>query len=198
MKSTAKKTITGGGTKTSGGQKKDKGNNYSTYHYGVTKDEIVVHNSEITKIKYFSDLQTIISSGRDTLIHLHDTDLKYKHKTFNLHQKSVFSFIYSRKHKFVASCGEERAIIIWNPYTRRVVTYCRHNTSVQDLAMNEDRHHLISLGTDKTVKVWDKTFNCVQTLQDKVQYRLTSILFDQWTNNILIGSRKINAWNFHT
>jgi WD40 repeat protein len=23
-------------------------------------------------------------------------------------------------------------------------------------------------------------------------------LFDQWTNNILIGSRKINAWNFHT
>lgn len=34
--------------------------------------------------------------------------------------------------------------------------------------MNEDRHHLISLGTDKVVNIWDKTFNKIQTITDKV------------------------------
>lgn len=169
------------------------------FETGFKTHEILIHNSWITKIKYYPDLQYIISSSLDSLIHIHDIDLKYKSKTFNLHQKGVNSFYYSRKHKFVASCGEERHVIIWNPYTRRVVTYLYgHNTSVQDLAMNEERHHLISLGTDKQVNIWDKTFNRIQSITDKVQYRLTSIVFDPYTNNILLGSRKINAWNFHT
>lgn len=128
-----------------------------------------MHNSWITKIKYYPDLQYIISSSLDSLIHIHDIDLEYKEKTFNLHQKAVNSFYYSPKHKFVASCGEERHIIIWNPYTRKVITYCNgHNTSVQDLCMNEERHHLISLGTDKVVLIWDKNFIKIQTIFDKV------------------------------
>ena len=68
--------------------------------------------------------------------------------------------------------------------------------------MNEERHHLISLGTDKVVNIWDRTFTRIQTIFDKVQYRpedrLTSIMFDPFTNNILLGSRKINCWYFHT
>jgi len=66
------------------------------------------------------------------------------------------------------------------------------------LCMNEERHHLISLGTDKVVMIWDKNFIKIQTIFDKVQYKLTSLVFDPWTNNILLGSRKVNCWNFHT
>lgn len=78
-----------------------------------------------------------------------------------------------------------------------------HNTSVQDLALNEERYHLISLGTDKVVKIWDtRTYACIQTIFDKVCYRpedrLTSLVFDPITNNILLGSRKINHWFFRT
>jgi WD repeat-containing protein 49 len=59
------------------------------------------------------------------------------------------------------------------------------------------------LGTDKVVKIWDiRTYACIQTIFDKVCYRpedrLTSLLFDQYTNNILLGSRKINLWFFKT
>ena len=64
--------------------------------------------------------------------------------------------------------------------------------------MNEERHHLISLGTDKVVHIWDKNYIRIQTIFDKVQYKLSSIVFDHWTNNILLGSRKVNCWNFHT
>ena len=140
------------------------------------------------------------------MIHIHDIEsLTYKDKkTFNLHQKGVNSFIYSSLHRFVASCGEERHILIWDPFTLGVHSYLYgHNTSVQDLALNDERNHLISLGTDKVIKIWDiRTYQCIQTIFDKVPYRpedrLASLLFDKYTNNILLGSRRINLWFFKT
>ena len=173
---------------------------------GVKHTEKLCHKGWITKIKYYVDLQYIISSSLDGMIHIHDIEkLDYKEgKTFNIHQKGVNSFIYSSMHRFIASCGEERHILMWDPFTLGVLAYLYgHNTSVQDLALNEERYHLISLGTDKVVKIWDiRDYACKQTIFDKVCYRpedrLTSLLFDQYTNNILLGSRKINLWFFKT
>ena len=93
---------------------------------------------------------------------------------------------------------------MWDPFTLGVLTYLYgHNTSVQDLALNEERYHLISLGTDKCVIIWDtRTYLRIQTIFDKVCYRpedrLTALEFDPYTNNILLGSRKINQWFFKT
>ena len=93
---------------------------------------------------------------------------------------------------------------MWDPFTLGVLTYLYgHNTSVQDLALNEDRFHLISLGTDKCVFIWDiRTYMKIQMISDKIPYRpedrLTALEFDKWTSNILLGSRKINQWFFKT
>ena len=91
------------------------------------------HKSWVTKIKYYPDIQYVMSSSLDGCIHIHDIDeLKYKEgKTFNLHQKGVNSFVYSPMHKLIASCGEERHIILWDPFTLTMLQYLRgHNTSV--------------------------------------------------------------------
>lgn len=93
---------------------------------------------------------------------------------------------------------------MWDPFTLGILTHLNgHNTSVQDLAINEDRNHLISLGTDKMVKIWDiRSYTNIQTIVDKINYRpddiLTSLTFEPETNNILLGSRKINFWFFKT
>jgi len=173
---------------------------------GVEEIEKLIHKGWITKIKFYPDLNYVISSSLDGMIHIHDIEkLKYRdNKTFNIHQKGVNSFIYSSMHRFIASCGEERHILMWDPFTLGVLAYLYgHNTSVQDLALNEERNHLISLGTDKVVKIWHTiSYGCTQTIFDKVPYRpedrLTSLLFDSYTNNILLGSRKINLWFFKT
>jgi WD40 repeat protein len=175
------------------------------YRERFTVKTVQIHNGWITKIKYIEDLNYILSSAFDGFLHFHEIDnLKYKDRSFSLHQKGVNSFVYSERHRFVASCGEERHIIMWDPFTRRAITYLNgHTTSVQDLTINDDRHHLISLGTDKVVKIWDiRTYKWIQTIFDKISYspedRLTCILFDKHTNNILLGSRKINRWFFKT
>ena len=163
------------------------------------------HKGWITKIKFYPDLNYVFSSSLDGLIHIHDIErLAYKNKTFNLHQKGINSFVYSNKHRFIASCGEERYIIMWDPFTLGILTHLNgHNTSVQDLTINEERNHLISLGTDKMVKIWDiRTYTNIQTIIDKICIRpddhLSSLIFEPQTNNILLGSRKVNFWFFKT
>ena len=85
---------------------------------GVKVIKYHAHWGWITKLKYIEDLQSVLSSSLDGFIHMHDLDsFNYRRKTFNLHQKGINSFVYSTKHRFVASCGEERHIILWEPHT---------------------------------------------------------------------------------
>mmetsp|Transcript_40441 Transcript_40441/g.61687 ORF Transcript_40441/g.61687 Transcript_40441/m.61687 type:complete len:134 (+) Transcript_40441:1004-1405(+) len=112
---------------------KQKPISFQKREHGVKYLEKLIHKGWITKIKFYPDLNYIISSSLDGFIHIHDIEkLSYKDgKTFNLHQKGVNSFIYSSKHRFVASCGEERHILMWDPFTLGVLSYLYgHNTSV--------------------------------------------------------------------
>ena len=104
----------------------------------------------------------------------------------------------------MASCGEERHIILWEPYTLQNLAYLNgHNTSVSDLDINEDRNHLISLGTDKVVKIWDtKGYECIQNIIDRNTYRpydiLSALTYDPITHNIIVCSIVIKFWPFKT
>lgn len=85
---------------------------------GVTDKHKVCHSGWITKIKFYSDLNCIMTSSLDGKINIHSMNLEYSGKTFDKHQKPLNSFIYSPLHRFIASCGEERFILIWDPITR--------------------------------------------------------------------------------
>ena len=72
-----------------------------------------------------------------------------------------------------------------------------HNSAVIDVTLNKDKHQLISLGTDKVVKIWDiRTFQCVQTIADQTTYRpenrLTGLYFNRKINSLVLTSKKIN------
>jgi WD40 repeat protein len=55
--------------------------------FGVKVIEKLIHRGWITKIKYYSDLNYVISSSLDGFIHIHDIEnLSFKeNKTFALH-----------------------------------------------------------------------------------------------------------------
>ena len=138
---------------------------------GVTHIAKRIHNSWITKVKYIKEVNSIVSCSLDRYVHFHDLhDLKYHNNSFSQHTKGVSSFVYSHQFRFIASCGEERYIIVWEPFNIKLNGKLHgHNTSIQDLTINEEKNHLISLSTDKCVKVWDtSTLNCIQTISDKI------------------------------
>jgi len=84
---------------------------------GFKSLKVHAHWGWVTKIKYYEDMILLLSSSLDGFIHMHELEtLNYRQKkTFNLHQKGINDFVYSVKHKLIASCGEERHIILWGP-----------------------------------------------------------------------------------
>jgi WD40 repeat protein len=74
------------------------------YRERFTVKSLQLHKGWVTKIKYIEDLNYILSSSFDGMLHFHEIDnLKYKDRSFSLHQKGVNSFVYSERHRFVAS-----------------------------------------------------------------------------------------------
>ena len=69
----------------------------------------------------------------------------------------VHSFGYSQRSKFMVSCGLERKIYLWDPFTCKVVhTLMGHNSSVKEVLVNDARNIMISLSVDKV-----RTYVCV-------------------------------------
>lgn len=85
-------------------------------------------------------------------------------------------------HQVLASCGLERAISIWNPYTRGgkpMAQLVGHTSSVQHVTINEENYQLISCDLSKTMKVWDmRNYKCLQTIQDKARCSVAIVSID--------------------
>lgn len=176
-------------------------NSRTQYSEKVELLETNIHSSWITKAAYIPDIEGILTSSLDSKVKHFDIERKKVKNTFQHHKKGVLNFVYCPELKLVASCGEERKIALWDPFSKTVAYLAGHNSAVIDLALNRDKNQLISLGTDKIVKVWDiRTFQCVQTIVDKTIYRpenrLTGLYFNPRINSLILTSKKINIWPF--
>jgi WD40 repeat protein len=94
---------------------------------------------------------------------------------------------------------------MWDPFTLGTLSYLsKHNTSVQDLAINEQKNHLISLGTDKEVIIWDiKTYVDIQRIKNDIipvrpEDILSGLFYCKKSRDIILGSRRIQFWHFKT
>eukprot|EP00742_Colponemidia_sp_Colp-10_P008505 GILJ01009216.1.p1 GENE.GILJ01009216.1~~GILJ01009216.1.p1 ORF type:complete len:1025 (-),score=150.44 GILJ01009216.1:215-3289(-) len=158
-----------------------------------------IHDDWVMKVQYIPDLTSMITCSLDSKIKFSDLERGSFKREFALHKKAVNSFAWCKSYKFIASGGQERHVILWNPYTCKSMTYLSHNASIQEIVMNEQHNQLITLSVDKVVKVWDvRNYKCIQTIVDKNQYRpenrITAMSYDNEHNCLALGSKKINIW----
>jgi len=89
---------------------------------------------------------------------------------------------------------------LWNIFTCKCIGYLHgHTSGIQDLALNEERSHLISLGIDKMVLIWDlRSSRCLKMITDKNIYYpddlLTCLIFDRRAERVVVTSRKMSFW----
>ena len=97
-------------------------------------------------------------SSMDSTLKLVDFEKKKPKWVVNEHARGVYSFDYSRSYNFIVSCGLERSILLWNPFTGRSIgTLQGHTASVQDVIVNEQDSQLVSVSIDKVIKIWEYT-----------------------------------------
>lgn len=160
------------------------------------------HNDWVTKVGFVSQLQAMVTSSLDGEINL--CDIQYNKRkdgrdAVRLHKKGVHSWCWCERHKFFASGGADRVIILWNPYTQKAMNQLHgHNAPVLDVLVNEAQHQLISMSQDKVVKVWDiLNYQCIQTFTDKTEYKpenkLTRMAFDEDGPALVLCSSLINV-----
>ena len=158
-----------------------------------------VHTDWVNKVMYINDLSAVASCSLDKTLCINDVERNYSRK-LAAHTKCVYSFDWSPSYKFLASCGMDRQVILWNPITRRPLhTLSGHTSAVQDVLILEERHQILSMSVDKTIKVWDiRNHRCIQTVTDRTAFRpenkIGALAKDNLRKTILTATLKPRAW----
>jgi WD40 repeat protein len=147
-----------------------------------------IHTDWVTKVQFVPAFDAILTCSLDTTMKFCDLERKKVQRTFDRHAKGVYSFVWCSTYRFVASCGMSREILLWNPFTCRVIDTLRnHSAVVQHLCINDSTNQLFSLDVAKVINVWDvRTHKCLQTIVDKTQYRpenrITALIYDHFSS----------------
>ena len=164
------------------------------------------HSDWVTKVCFYDELNAMVSSSLDGTLRIGELERRSRHSRVlgdvekHSQKKGVYSFDWSNTFKLLASCGLERTVALWNPYTlRQVAQLPGHNSSVQHVEVNDDCHQLITCSIDKTVKVWDlRNLKCLQTMQDKThsrpENRISALRYDPVRCQLLTASTTLRAW----
>ena len=103
------------------------------------------HADWVTKCQFYPELNFMVSSSLDGTLKIGDLERRSRHcrqlGEVDKHgaKKGVYSFEWSNLFKVLASCGLERNVNVWNPYTRAGKPLAQlqgHNSSVQHVTIN--------------------------------------------------------------
>jgi WD40 repeat protein len=87
-------------------------------------------------------------------------DLAVVDLVWTLCRFSFCSFDFSPGYKFIASCGMDRHIMLWNPFSAKSIgSLSGHSASIKEVLMVEQEHQLVSVGVDKVIKASAPTSN---------------------------------------
>ncbi|KAJ0403464.1 hypothetical protein P43SY_001572 [Pythium insidiosum] len=171
----------------------------------LSRTKFKKHTDWVTRVKWVNDIRAIVATSLDTNISIIDIDRMVVKFEYNRHKKGVFDLVWCSSTRLIASCGMERDISIWNPYSsqRAVATLRGHTSSVLHLASDDDNYQIISVASDNTFKVWDvRNHRCLQTWVDRhkstggAENRISALLFDAKSPGLVSATTHLTRWPF--
>jgi WD40 repeat protein len=164
--------------------------------------KIPTHSSTISALIWIAEMNTLVAASHDSKISLHMFNLSRdgisETKIFSAHRKAVNAIVFSVRDAVVASCGLERDILVWSPFTTQVLARLTgHNSSVFSLVVDPQSSTLISLDSSRHVYVWSLTtyqFICKRDLASKLHadVDIKSIIVEGST--LFLGTSAPLAW----
>ena len=159
-----------------------------------------IHTDWITKLQYQHHTSSLLSCSMDSTLKLTDIERRKAKWTVSQHVRGVYGFDTCQTYNFIVSCGLERNILLWNPFTGKSVgSLTGHTASVIDVIVNERDNQMLSLSMDKCVKIWDIRSNkCLQTIIDNSVHwpenKLNCMCYDDKRNAIVVGGSRLVSW----
>lgn len=138
--------------------------------------KISAHSNTISALNWVVEMNTLLAASHDSNISLHMFNLSRdgisETRTFSAHRKAVNAIVFSVRDAVVASCGLERDVLVWSPFTTQLLARLTgHNSSVFSLVVDPQSSTLMSLDSSRQVYVWSLTtyqFICKRDLASKL------------------------------
>lgn len=125
--------------------------------------------------------------------------MEYKFvKSIDCQQGAVRAVRFSVDGAYCLTCGSNRRVKLWNPYTGSLLkTYSGHGDEVMDAQSSCDSGQIVSGGLDKSVILWD-----VATGTPTRRYRghvapVTAVRYNEESSMVVSGSRdnSVMCWD---
>jgi WD40 repeat protein len=90
--------------------------------------------------------------------------------------------------------------LVWDPHGCLVIARLPgHTASVQEILIDDSRNQIMTLSTDKFIRIWDcRNFRCIQTFQDSQPHRpedrITAMAWDARHSSLLTGTNRLQVW----
>ncbi|KAJ3372787.1 hypothetical protein HDU91_001902 [Kappamyces sp. JEL0680] len=145
------------------------------------------HQDWVSMVKYIPELRLLVSVSPDSkdsfVVARFGNNHQWEFHSFSI-QKGVNCFTFGIFPPTIATGGTDKKIRFWNPHrlSHPTATLKGHAAPVVDMTMNQVLGHVISLCSDKQVKIWDiRNQTCLQSIFNSIrQYPdniLSSVLF---------------------
>jgi WD40 repeat protein len=179
------------------------------------------HRDWATQVEYIPELRLIISCSPHPIDSLSVAELDINHK-WQYHicsvHKGINAFAFSLAPICIITGGSDRNLRIWNPHRliSPISTMSGHLAPILGIKTNQTHGHIISMSSDKVVKIWDiRNQNCLQTISftniQKPDDTLSTLLYihnsrGEWiittsntinTNKLVHQSQSINKPKSH-
>ncbi|KDO18286.1 hypothetical protein SPRG_16324, partial [Saprolegnia parasitica CBS 223.65] len=159
------------------------------------------HTDYISCLEFVSDLNCLVSASHDGSVKVVDITRGALKRDFRQHRGAVYSFAWCKEPKLIASCGLERQVLLWSPYSIRLVgRLVGHTCSIKQVIWNAASYSLLSLGFDGLVRVWDvKNCKCNQVIEDASheRHKVSLLAFDARYKHLITASSALNDWPLH-
>ena len=142
-----------------------------------------IHSGWCVKVRYYHEITSVISCSSDehdsvSVISYDYTFKRWSHNSVSV-SKGVTSFAYCNFPSFLATGGADRIIRLWNTrkFNRPTASLKGHSAPILQVIINDSCGQVISLSSDKVIKVWDaRRTTCLQTFPDLFTHRPEDVI----------------------
>ncbi len=165
---------------------------------GVLLETIFAHKGAVHSVTFNKNGETMATGSQDTTIKLwHIRGNPIARLVVHTDEVNCITCSSSLDDYFIASASRDCSVKLWRSNDLAIISLEGHKESVNSVCFSPDLRSLISVSSDRSIKLWDITGNLLKTLYNKEKLPIHSVAyrFDGEIFATATADGSVNLWS---